>query len=363
MSQAHSTIPLRLLYLGPLNSPHLEDFAIAMRERGHVVRAGGEVWGGGLPSSSLPEHDVPTSEMHGRSVLWLRQLIGTFRPDVVHAHWMPFAALGALAGARPLVATAWGSDVYGVSFKHRMLIRLALRRSSVAMGDSRDLMTRLQELGPSSLQTMVVNWGVDLETFAPPNEQERTELKARFGIGPGPVVLSPRGLKELYNPGVVVDAFRQVRAAIPNAQLVLKHGGVADEMKPEWTSVPGVRVVGRIGYDDMAALFRAADVTVSIPTSDSSPRSVWEAMAAGSATVLSDLSWVHELIEDDRDALVAAPEAEPVANAIERLIRDNALRRRIVSSARQLVENHRDRKTELARVERCYLELTARSRK
>jgi glycosyltransferase involved in cell wall biosynthesis len=86
-------------------------------------------------------------------------------------------------------------------------------------------------------------------------------------------------------------------------------------------------------------------------------------MAAGSATVLSDLSWVHELVENERDALVVAPEVEPLASAIERLIRDRALRRRIVSSARQLVEKHRDRKTELARVERCYLELTASSKK
>ena len=363
MSPGRSPAALRLLYLGPFNSPHLEDLAIAMRARGHVVQAGGEVWGGGLPLSSLPGHGVPTSEMRGRSVLWLRRLIDTFRPDVVHAHWMPFAALAALAGARPLVATAWGSDVYGASLKHRLLIRLALHRSAVAMTDSRDLMNRLRELGPASLQTMVVNWGVDFETLAPPSEQQRTELKARFGLGSGPVVLSPRGLKDLYNPGVVVEAFKRVHASIPNARLVLKHGGVAGEMRPEWADAPGIKVIGRIAYDEMADLFRAADVTVSIPASDSSPRSVWEAMAAGSATVLSDLSWVDELIEDDRDAIVVAPEVEPVASAIERLIRDEALRRRIVSSARQLVEKHRDRKTELARVERCYLELTARSRK
>lgn len=353
---------LRLLYVGPLNSPHLEDLAIAMRQRGHVVHAGGETWGGGLQPSSLPEHGVPTSEVQGRGILWLRRLIATFRPDVVHAHWMPFAALAALAGARPLVATAWGSDVYSASFKHRLLIRLALRRSSLAMTDSTDLMTQLRRLGPSSLRTMVVNWGVDLDLFAPPSDERRAELKAAFGIGPGPVLLSPRGLKSLYSPGVIVEAFGHVRAAIPNAQLVLKHGGVAADVKPEWADAPGVKVIGRIGYREMADLFRAADVTVSIPTTDSSPRSVWEAMASGSAVVLSDLTWVHELIENERDALVVPPEVHPVAKALERLIRDEALRRRMVAAARDLVEKHRDRETELARTERCYLELSAGSR-
>src|SRR4051794_19433378 len=103
--------PLRLLYIGPFNSPHVEDLALAMRERGHVVMAGGELWSG-LPASALPQHGVPTREMTAPMVLWLRRLYREFRPDVIHTHWMPFAALAALANARPFVASAWGSDVY-----------------------------------------------------------------------------------------------------------------------------------------------------------------------------------------------------------------------------------------------------------
>jgi hypothetical protein len=46
-----------------------------------------------------------------------------------------------------------------------------------------------------------------------------------------------------------------------------------------------------------------------------------------------------------------------VAAAIERLLRDNRERQRIATSARKLVESHRDREVELARVEACYREL------
>lgn len=349
---------LRLLYVGPFNSPHVEDLAIAMRERGHVVEAGGEIWSG-LPESSLPEHGVPTHEMTAPMVLWMRRLIRNFRPDVVHTHWMPFAALAALAGARPLVASAWGSDVYGASAKHRLLMRVALRRAAVAMTDSADLVRRLRELGPSSLRTLLLNWGVDLETFRVPSASERQELKAGFGLGPGPVVLSPRGLKEIYNPGVVIDAFARIQATVPEAQLVLKHGGTEDLLEPGWSEAPGVHVVGRVDQDRLVDLYRAAEVTVSVAKSDSSPRSVWEAMAAGSATVVSDLPWVHELIGDDREALVVAPEPEALAAAVERLLRDQALRERIAASGRRLVEQHRDRNVELARLEACYRELAA----
>jgi glycosyltransferase involved in cell wall biosynthesis len=287
----------------------------------------------------------------------MRRRLRELRPDVVHAHWMPFAVLAALAGARPLVATAWGSDVYGAGLRQRLLIRLALRRTAVATADSMHLLERVLELGPRSLPTMVVNWGVDLDAVGLTQAHEREEAKTRFGLGTGPVVFSPRGLKELYNPDMVVDAFARIRAALPGAVLVLKHSGTEELLEPGWLELPGVHVVGRIDDNAMAALYRAADVTVSIPDSDSSPRSVWEAMAAGSATVLSDLPWVHELIADERDALVVSAEAGTVAAAIERLLLDDALRKRITISARHLVERHRNRTHELDRLEACYREL------
>ncbi len=356
MSRPRRADSLRLLYIGPFNSPHVEDMALAMRDRGHVVQVGGHAWGG-LPESSLTLHGVPTSTMTFPAVLWMRRLVREFQPEVVHAHWMPFAALAALGGARPLVATAWGSDVYGARGRRKLEIRVALRRASVAMSDSADLLARLQQFGPASLRTMLLNWGVDLETFRLPTAEERAELKIRFGLGPGPVVLSPRGLKEIYNPSVVVEAFARVRVAVPDSQLVLKHGGAEELLKTEWSASPGIHVVGHLEYEEMAALFRSAEVTVSIPKSDSSPRSVWEAMASGSATVLSDLPWVHELVADARDALVVKPQADTVAAAIERLLRDDRERQRIATSARTLVERHRDRDVELARVETCYREL------
>lgn len=348
---------MRLLYLGPYNSPHLEDLAVAMGERGHDVRAAGQTWGGGLPASALPSRGVPTDEMTMPALPWMRRRLRELRPDVVHAHWMPFAVLAALAGARPLVATAWGSDVYGAGLRQRLLIRLALRRTAVATADSTHLLERVLGLGPRSLRTMVVNWGVDLDAVSLTQAHEREEAKTRFGLGTGPVVFGPRGLKELYNPDVVVDAFARIRAALPGAVLVLKHSGTEELLEPRWLELPGVHVVGRIDDDAMAALYRAADVTVSIPDSDSSPRSVWEAMAAGSATVLSDLPWVHELIADERDALVVSAEAGKVAAAIERLLLDDALRKRITTSARHLVERHRNRTHELDRLEACYREL------
>ena len=172
---------------------------------------------------------------------------------------MPFATLAMLAGARPLVAQAWGSDVYLAGRRHRFELRVALQGTTVAMADSADLLERLEHFGPRSLRTMLVDWGVDLKAVQLPTDAERAALKAKLNLGPGPVILSPRGLKDIYNPDVVVRAFARVREAVPDAQLVLKHSGVDELLKPGWRGAPGVKVVGHVEADEMIDLFRAAE--------------------------------------------------------------------------------------------------------
>jgi len=291
------------------------------------------------------------------AVLWMRRLIGTFRPDIVHAHWMPFGALAAIAGAGPLVVTAWGSDVYSKGRRRLLEARLALWRSSLATADSAHLLERLKELGPASLSTALVNWGVNLESFRTPAEGERASLKADFGLGPGPLIFSPRGLRQIYNPAIVVEAFKRVRATIPDAQLMLKSAAVDEPSAGSWEGEQGVHVIGAVDYADMAKLFRAAEVTVSIAASDSSPRSVWEAMAAGSATILSDLPWVHELISDGQEALVVEPSTDTVAAAITRLLTSDQERQTMATGARTLVERYRNRDAELCKLETLYHEV------
>jgi glycosyltransferase involved in cell wall biosynthesis len=111
-----------------------------------------------------------------------------------------------------------------------------------------------------------------------------------------------------------------------------------------------VRIVGHVPYEEMARYYQAADVCVSIPSSDSSPRSVWEAMACGAPCVLSDIPWVRELIEDERHALVVPIDEDAVAEALRELLDNPALAGRIRVDARRLVEEHRDRDRETERL-------------
>ncbi|HWM12784.1 MAG TPA: glycosyltransferase family 4 protein [Solirubrobacteraceae bacterium] len=356
----------RVLMLGPVNHPHVEHLALAMHERGLEVIAAGDAEAA-LPPSVLPPAgirvlDAPRAQRRtpagaAAHVRWIRGLARDLRPDVVHAHWMcGYAALAAVAGASPLVVMAWGSDVLRAGGIRTLASRIALHGACVAMADSQALLERLVELGARHEATVLVNWGVDLDRFAPPNGG-RPALRERLGLGPGPVVLSPRSLTAVYNPATVLAAFRRVAETVPGAQLVLKHMG-AGAVAP-FEANGRIRVVGHVPYERMAWYYQAADVCVSIPSSDSSPRSVWEAMACGCPVVISDLAWVRELIVPERDALVVPVDDGAVAAAIRRVLVDRERAANLSLNGRRLAETHRDRQAEMDRLADVYRRVAA----
>jgi glycosyltransferase involved in cell wall biosynthesis len=357
----------RLLMLGSLNHPHVEHLALAMQERGFDVTVGGNVLAN-LPGSVLPHAGIPTfaapEQVRGSArgaaahIRWIRRLLREVQPDVTHGHWLcGFACFAALAGAKPLVAMAWGSDVLRANRPKRVANRVALNRAELAMADSQALLDAMVELGGRRESMLLMSWGVDLEAFRP-TERERRAMRADLGLPEGRIILSPRSLMPLYNPRTIVDAFELLADEMPDVQLVLKH---MDTNRPPIGPLrypERVHVVGHVPYERMVDWYQAADVCVSIASSDSSPRSVWEAVASGTPCVLSDLPWVHELIQPGRDALVVPIAPEPVAAALRSILDDSALAARLAESGRTLVESHHDRTVEMNRVAESYRRIT-----
>jgi len=356
----------RVLMLGPVNHPHVEHLALAMQERGLEVIAAGNaepalpgsvLEGAGIRVLAAPRAPRRTPAGAAAHVRWIRSLGRELRPDVVHAHWMcGYAALAAVAGAEPLVAMAWGSDVLRAGRLRTFASRVALRRSHIAMADSQALLDRLVELGARRDATVLVNWGVDLDAFAPVNGA-RPALRERLGFAPGPVILSPRSLTPVYNPDTILAAFALVAEAVPEAQLVLKHMGTGPPPLDSLGATGRIHLVGHVPYERMAWYYQAADVCVSIPSSDSSPRSVWEAMACGCPVVISDLQWVRELIAPERDAVVVPVDAAAVAGAIRRVLGDAEFAAGLGRHGRRLAETHRDRRAEMDRLADVYRRL------
>jgi glycosyltransferase involved in cell wall biosynthesis len=348
---------LRVLLLGPVNTPHTEALAIGAHERGFDVVVAGDDWGL-MPDSALQGHGIEVSYRGRPTARWLRALLDRVRPDVVHANWFTDAFVYLLYGAVPMIAMAWGSDIYQVGRVGRAKNGYVARFAGMVMADSSDLLDHLIALGASPDRAILLNWGIDLDTFSPPRAS-RAPLRRRLGLPDGRLILSPRGLKSIYNPRTIIEAFDFVADERPDVHLLLKHIDQGDPDLADSRHADRIHTIGYVPYVRMTDYYRASDVCVSVPSSDSSPRSVWEAMGCGCPCVLSDLPWTHELIRRDHDALLAPVKAQAIAASIARLLDNPNLAANIAANARVLVEQHRDREKELDRLAAVYHRLDA----
>lgn len=348
----------KLLVLGQLNHIHVIHMSYALAERGFdVVIAGQSREGfGEIPE---PEHGVELIELpsaSGRTIRGIssqvravRRVIRAVRPDVVFGHWLcGYAAFAAVAGARPLASMAWGSDVLLANRFQRLANKIALRRSALAVGDSQNLCSAMAALGGDPASIVNITWGVDMERFSP--APDRAAIRVALGLPEGRLVLSPRSLLPVYNPEVVLAAFELVAERVPDAHFVMLslYDG-AHDLGP-FAHHDRMHVVGHVPYEQMPDYLRAADVSVSIPSSDGSPRTVWEAMACGSPVVLSDLPWVYGELDPATEAVVVPIDAKAVADAVVGLLEDPVGAAAMAARARALTAEKHDVRLEMDRL-------------
>src|SRR5882672_1104443 len=104
---------MRIATLGNAALIHTQNWVEYFRGRGHEVR----VWSLEPGPQALGAHPLPVWPLPGALRYPLaagaaRAAIRAFAPDVVNAHFVPnYGVIGRLVGWRPLVVTAWGSDL------------------------------------------------------------------------------------------------------------------------------------------------------------------------------------------------------------------------------------------------------------
>lgn len=99
------------------------------------------------------------------------------------------------------------------------------------------------------------------------------------------------------------------------------------------TSFPGA-----VGQEDICALYAGASVFCLPSFAEGVPGVLMEAMAMETPVVSTRITGIPELIEDDHSGLLVAPgRADELADALERLLVDPALRDRLASAGREKV--------------------------
>ncbi len=360
---------MRLCFISNPNSTHTRRWTSWFARRGHTVCLLADV------PIQEPWSEVPVIDLSKIIfapiirfpvwAIWLRRFLHQWRPDILHAHRVNSAGwLAAASGFHPLAITPWGSDLYQLSHQThlaRWLAHYVLARADLVTADALDLLKVAANYGANPACLHLIQWGVDLSHFhpGPADASLRTEL----GLGAGPVILSPRAINPIYNLDIIIHALPEVIAALPGAVLILRDYNTDLDYKrrlEELITMLGlakaVRWIERVEpYERVAGIYRLADVVVSVPTSDSTPVSILEALACGIPVITTDLPALREWLTPGVSGLmVSQRDPKELASALIQLLTNVDLADRLSKIGPTIIETHANHQLEMEKMEQLY---------
>jgi glycosyltransferase involved in cell wall biosynthesis len=266
-------------------------------------------------------------------------------PDVAYAHFLVPAGLAAMLATRaPLVVTAHGQDVANIGEKPgvRAATRQVVRRAAAVIAVSGWLRDRLEAAVPDARgKTEVIDCGVDLERFAPRDAEEaRRELGWTTN---GAAFLCVGSLSERKN------VLRLARAFERNGEGSLTFVGDGP-LRPGLEGRDRIRVVGRVGHDDLPTWIAASDVVCQPSLTEPFGLATLEAMASARSVVATTVGGPPEFVAPDAGVLVNPLDEDALVFALARaasLPRPNL-------AAREAAEGH-DVRRQAERVEEILL--------
>jgi glycosyltransferase involved in cell wall biosynthesis len=298
-----------------------------------------------------------------------RRILRRFQPQLLHAHYIgEHAWVAALSGFRPLVLTAWGGDVLADQGAfdrriQRILTPFAIRSAALLTADAASVVEVLDRYRAPRTPVLLIRLGADRALFHP--GINTTSLRRELDQGDGPVVLSSRSFQPIYRIETIMRAWSMVAARRPDARLLLKsyiadseYTALLHRLARELGIERSVRFAGITEHAALPAFYNLAAVTVSVPASDGLPATALEAMACGSALVVTDLPWTAGIVVHEQNALlVPIDDPAALAAALLRLLDDDALRRRLVENGLATSAEYGDWEREMGKMERAYEEV------
>jgi glycosyltransferase involved in cell wall biosynthesis len=297
----------------------------------------------------------------GRAV---RKILARVRPHLLHVHSVgTYGVVGALSGRRPLVATAWGSDVLLTARApvKRMVIRAVLRRAELVTCDALHMREALLRLGVPAAKIRVVYFGTDPTKFRP--GVDGAHIRARFRLGAGPVIISLRSLEPIYDVATLIRAMPAVVREVPEARCLVVGDGTEREALQALVRSLGlsgtVSLAGAAPPEDMPAFLAAADIYVSTSRSDAGlAASTAEAMASALPVVVTASAENHLwVVEGKGGFLIPLGDAETLARRILDLIHQPAVRKAYGAHNREVIEDRNNYFREMAKMEDLYREI------
>ncbi|MCD6528138.1 glycosyltransferase family 4 protein, partial [bacterium] len=274
----------------------------------------------------------------------IKKAIKDFKPDLVSCHSTKAGFLGRLAirNKIPTIFTAHGwAFTEGTPFLRKRLAILIERIAGefcskiicVSKFD-KELALKYKIASPNKL--VVIHNGVEVEKA----KNQKSEVK---GLEKKIRIVFVGRLAKQKDPLLLLRAFYNLSPELKNkAEISIigegpKRKGLEKFIK-ESKLEKEVKLLGGISREKVFEVLKKSDIFVLISNWEGFPRSILEAMSCGLPVIASDVGGIKEAVDENCGILVKRGDKEGIKNALERLIKNSSLIRKMGEKAKERVE-------------------------
>ncbi|MFE4105071.1 MSMEG_0565 family glycosyltransferase [Almyronema epifaneia] len=192
--------------------------------------------------------------------------------------------------------------------------------------------------------------GVNLKRFSPQRSGQEAVLRQRYGLAEGPIFLTVGGIEPRKNSIGLLQAFAQVLAQVPTAQLVIAGGATLFDYQPyrqqffhlaeQLGLAVGKSLIlpGVIAEADLPALYRSADVFVFPSLKEGWGLVILEAIASGLPVITARQPPFTEFLSPNQACLVNPQDPSAIATAMMQLLNPQVAQFIVRNSQRILLQ-------------------------
>ncbi len=241
-------------------------------------------------------------------------------------------------------------------FAYKRLFENALNHAIYITSTSEKQQKVIQTFIKNSSKLQLIRTGVDIDFLKKlmpmPNKKSSITL---FSI---------RGIKEIYNIDLIINAFELILKAVQNVEVKLKLASFPcdqrylDKIKSQITELglqKKCEILPFLNRENMALQLANADIIISVPKSDGTPVSLLEAMIAKKPIIMNDLEYDQDLFNNDTIWQIQKANAIKIKEEVLSLLQISQQEiEQKTSLAQSNVERYADLKKSLIKVKALY---------
>lgn len=358
---------MKICYLADAQSIHTQRLAKHFAERGYEVHLisfkSAKIENVKVhlitPLLYIPYFSILSSSIF--NIIKIKKLIKEINPDIIHGHYITeYGFCAAVSGFKPLVVSAWGSDVLiepKKSFIKKLILKYTIRKSDIIHSVSKNLTKELISYSTDKERIITVPTGVNIEKFNP--GVDGSEIRKSLRWEKDNVVISTRNFEPVYNVECLIKAMPLIIKAIPNAKFIIIGKGSLENKLKNMVKALGilnnVKFIGYVQQDKLPNYLSCADIYVSTSLSDGTSNSLLEAMSSGLPIVATDIESNKVWIENGKTGyLFGKKDYVALAKNIITLIKDKEKSKIFGEKNREIVKKEGDWNKQIKKIEKLY---------